>query len=116
MGCDKTNRRQIHERLTGVSEPMSCNRICKKYKASLPNGNHGISGGHYVNGHKRCQMCDIYIKWDGDGDDPLVFVGKKYDPTGRNCPCCNYRLRTKPRSSYYKKILRAKKGKIDQLP
>jgi len=34
----------------------------------------------YDTGQRRCQMCDIFIKWDG------IW-----------CPCCGYRLRTIPR-------------------
>ena len=46
--------------------------------------------GRYASGQKRCQGCDEYIIWDG------IF-----------CPCCSYRLRTKPRNLKYKAKLRA---------
>lgn len=54
---------------------MVCKNICMKYKAE--------GRGHlprYVLGQKRCQICEIFIVWDGN-----------------NCPCCSFRLRVKPR-------------------
>jgi hypothetical protein len=39
------------------------------------------ASGRYANGHKRCQICDLFIKWYG------VF-----------CPCCGSRLRMGPRN------------------
>ncbi len=56
---------------------MTCNGTCVKYKATRP----GFSG-RYATGQKRCSVCEIYIKWDGN-----------------NCPCCNFTLRTKPRNT-----------------
>ncbi|HEU4605648.1 MAG TPA: hypothetical protein VFS46_05360, partial [Nitrososphaera sp.] len=47
--------------------------------------------GRYASGQKGCQICEIFIKWDGLW-----------------CPCCGYRLRTKPRNLKYKAKLRAK--------
>ena len=38
-------------------------------------------GGRYDNGHKRCNECEIFIKWDG-----------------KRCPCCGLLLRLRPRS------------------
>ncbi|MCZ6582346.1 MAG: hypothetical protein O6761_04150 [Thaumarchaeota archaeon] len=63
---------------------MACRGICTRYKAN------GIpSRGRYKNGHKRCQPCDIFIVYEG-----------------RFCPCCDVRLRTKPRNKKYKAKLR----------
>lgn len=60
---------------------MTCDGVtCKRYKADKP-----VSGGRYASGQKRCQTCEIYIWWSG------VF-----------CPCCNTRLRGKPRNMQYK--------------
>jgi len=59
---------------------MTCNGVCGKYQAKKP-----ASGGRYANGQKRCQVCEIFIGWEGLW-----------------CPCCNYRLRTKPRNKEYK--------------
>ena len=56
---------------------LVCNGICHNYKAIRR-----INHCQYVDNQKRCQRCEIYIKWDG-----------KY------CPCCNYQLRTRPRNS-----------------
>ena len=50
---------------------MTCKGICIRHKASSNN---------YANRQKRCQVCELFIKWDG------IY-----------CPCCRYRLRTKPR-------------------
>ncbi|HZC20317.1 MAG TPA: hypothetical protein VE223_01595, partial [Nitrososphaeraceae archaeon] len=55
--------------------------------------------GRYVSGQKRCQICEIFIKWDGLW-----------------CPCCGYRLRTKPRNLKYKAKLRARKGQQEESP
>ena len=58
---------------------MSCNGVCKKFKATKP-----ASGGRYQNGQKRCQTCTVFLHHDG-----------------LYCPCCNMRLRT---SSRYTKL------------
>ena len=50
---------------------MPCKEICTRHKAS----------GRYANGNKRCHQCDLFIKWDG-----------------LRCPCCGYKLRTRPRN------------------
>jgi hypothetical protein len=38
----------------------SCNGICKRYKIKKPNGT-----GRYSAGQKRCNLCDIFIQWEG---------------------------------------------------
>ena len=48
---------------------MGCKGICVHHKAL----------GRYAVGSKRCQICEIFIKWDA------IF-----------CPCCGYRLRNGP--------------------
>jgi DNA-directed RNA polymerase subunit RPC12/RpoP len=63
---------------------LACKGFCERMKASKP-----LSGSRYASGQKRCQVCSIYIKWEG------VW-----------CPCCSYRLRTKPRAKTYKDKLR----------
>ena len=65
---------------------MICKGICIRHKAHKPYGS-----GRYATGQKRCQICEIFIKWDGLW-----------------CPCCGYRLRTKPRNLKYKAKLRAR--------
>ncbi|NMJ86253.1 MAG: hypothetical protein EX285_00135 [Thaumarchaeota archaeon] len=65
---------------------MVCKGRCASYKAQKPTG-----VGRYALGQKRCQICEIFLKWDGLW-----------------CPCCGYRLRTKPRNLKYKTKLRAK--------
>ena len=65
---------------------MTCKGICVRYKAQKP-----VGTGRYASGQPRCQICDIFIKWEGLW-----------------CPCCGYRLRTKPRNLKYKAKLRAR--------
>ena len=50
---------------------MTCKGICIRHKVS----------GRYIYGHKRCQKCEIFIKWNGP-----------------RCPCCGYKLRNRPRN------------------
>ena len=64
----------------GVWQIMSCKGICEKYRAIG-----SFYGGRYNAGQKRCQKCDLFIICDG-----------------LRCPCCGYRLRTKPRNKEYK--------------
>ena len=62
---------------------MACKDICLRYKASRP-----IGTGRYFSGQKRCQVCNIFIIWDELW-----------------CPCCRFRLRTKPHNSSGKQRL-----------
>lgn len=55
----------------------TCKGICKKYKANKPFGR-----SRYDVGQKKCQICGIFVKWDG-----------------LYCPCCCCKLRTKPRNT-----------------
>ena len=57
---------------------MTCNGTCIKFKADKPCCN----SGRYATGQKRCSVCAIFVKWDGN-----------------SCPCCNFSLRTKPRNT-----------------
>ncbi len=66
---------------------MTCKGICIRHKASY----------RYATGNKRCQVCEIFIKWDA------VF-----------CPCCGYRLRNGPRSFKFKAKLRIKEKQKDK--
>ena len=63
---------------------MGCTEKCLKLKAT---GN--FTGGRYKYGQKRCQVCDVFIQWEG------IW-----------CPCCGYKLRSKPRNKKYKAKLR----------
>ena len=65
---------------------MTCKGICVRYKAQKP-----VGTGRYASGQRRCEICEIFIKWEGLW-----------------CPCCGYRLRTKPRNLKYKAKLRAR--------
>ena len=75
---------------------MTCKGICPRYKAKKP-----VGTGRYAVGQKRCQICELYMYWDGN----------QKDPKGLWCPCCGYRLRTKPRNLKYKELLRASQQK-----
>jgi hypothetical protein len=61
---------------------MTCKGICIHHKAS----------GRYAYGNKRCQHCNLFIKWEG-----------------LRCPCCEYQLSTGPRYFRYKAKLREQK-------
>jgi hypothetical protein len=76
-----------------ITEKMTCKGICIRHKAQKP-----VGSGRYASGQKRCQICEIFIKWDGLW-----------------CPCCGYRLRTKPRNLKYKAKLRARTRKQNEL-
>jgi hypothetical protein len=69
---------------------MTCKGICSRHKAQKP-----VGMGRYANGQKRCQICEIFLKWEGLW-----------------CPCCGYRLRTKPRNLKYKAKLRQRETVI----
>ena len=51
----------------------------------------------YAIGSKRCQICEIFIKWDA------IF-----------CPCCGYRVRNGPRNMKFKAKLRIKQKQKSQ--
>ena len=70
---------------------MVCKGICVRHKAMKL----GLTG-RYSTGQKRCQVCEIFLKWDGLW-----------------CPCCGYRLRTSPRNSKSEAELRAR-NEIDK--
>lgn len=63
------------------------NRLCKgkciQFKARKP-----PTGGRYEAGQYRCQTCEIYLTIQG--------------VDGNSCRCCNFRIRSKPRNSFYK--------------
>jgi hypothetical protein len=70
---------------------MTCKGICTRYKAQKPIW----EWGRYASGQKRCQICGMFIEWDGLW-----------------CPCCGYRLRLKPRSSKCRAKLRQDTSEI----
>ncbi len=75
---------------------MTCKGICDQHKAKKP-----LGIGRYASGQKRCQICEIFIKWEG-----------------KWCPCCGYRLRCKPRNIVYKDKLKGtefKTGKEQKI-
>ena len=73
---------------------MSCKGICGRYKATKSHDNN-----RYILGQKRCQICDIFMIWDG------VF-----------CPCCGFKLRIKPRKPQNREKLRKKIALMVETP
>jgi hypothetical protein len=70
---------------------MVCKGICVRHRAQKPPG----AFGRYATGQKRCQVCEIFLKWDGMW-----------------CPCCGYRVRTRPRGHKFKERLRIMNQKM----
>ena len=70
---------------------MTCRGICIRHKSKKR-----PKTLRYGENEKRCQICEIFIKWDGLW-----------------CPCCGYRLRTKPSNLKYKAKLRARNKSIE---
>lgn len=64
---------------------MACKGICIRHRAQRP----ANYFGRYATGQKRCQLCSIFMKWDGLW-----------------CPCCGCKFRTKPRNSKFKQKLK----------
>lgn len=52
-----------------------CNGVCNRYKAFKKSGKDWFKPGV-----KRCNMCEIFIEFEGNV-----------------CPCCNSRLSTRPK-------------------
>ena len=69
-----------------------CDQTCLKYKATFDGKN------RYAQGQKRCMICALFIWWDGLW-----------------CPCCGYRLRTKPRGSAWKAKYHDNTGGIERI-
>ena len=59
---------------------MVCKGICIRHRAQKPLS----SFGRYATGQKRCQVCAVYMRWEGLW-----------------CPCCGCRVRTRPRNSKF---------------
>jgi hypothetical protein len=68
---------------------MTCKGICIRHKVARPTENNGY---RYSTGQKRCQVCEIFLNWDGLW-----------------CSCCSYRLRSKPRNLKSREKWRARK-------
>ncbi len=76
-------------------EIMTCKGICIRHKAIRPIES---NGNRYSTGQKRCQVCEIFIKWDDLW-----------------CPWCGYRLRRKPSNLKYEAKLRPRKKIAEYL-
>jgi len=69
-----------------------CKSLCEKYRGYRSN-----IIGRYASGQKRCQICDIFLNYEG------IY-----------CPCCGYKLRTHPRNTFFKQKLRSLKAKQEK--
>jgi len=65
-----------------------CRGICSRHKANTTGEDNNT---RYADGQKRCQSCNIFMRWN----------------FGNNCPCCGCKLRTKPRQKKLKLKLKA---------
>jgi hypothetical protein len=72
---------------------MTCKGICIRHRAEKPLGHFG----RYAAGQKRCQICAIYMRWDG------IW-----------CPCCGCRVRTRSRNSKFKQKLKTTRKKNNE--
>ena len=68
---------------------MACRDQCASLKITEPMPN----GLRYSQGQKRCSNCEIFMFHDGI-----------------KCPCCNTKLKTKPRSTKSKRLLNEAKN------
>ena len=68
---------------------MGCKGVCTRYKTGK------TMGGHYAQGHKRCQVCEVFLLPEGVNPN-------------NTCKCCGYKVRTKPRNMTVKNSLREK--------
>lgn len=64
-----------------------CKKFCKRLRGK----------GGYAGGNKKCRICNIFMKVEG------YF-----------CPCCGYRLKSKPRNSRSRKRLAERTGKFEK--
>ena len=69
---------------------MVCRGVCHRYKAK--GGTHQF---RYASGQKRCNVCEIFLNWDGS-----------------HCPCCGMRLRTRPKISKYRQQFNTQTAKV----
>ena len=60
-----------------ITSKMVCKNICYRFRVTKDR-----RGSYYAQGFKRCQVCQIFIEWNGT-----------------KCPCCHINLRTRPRTS-----------------
>jgi hypothetical protein len=60
---------------------MVCKGVCPRYKTKC-----NFHRLRYANGQKRCNVCEVFVNWDG-----------------RFCPCCGMLLRTRPKISRYRR-------------
>ena len=90
------------------SQKRTCMGICQQYKVKKPAGR-----GRYESGQARCQICDIWLDCNG-----CILRDRTNAPEnsiGWICKCCNYRVRQKPRNSFYKERLGERKGKMERV-
>lgn len=74
---------------------LACKGICDRYAVGKDSHFERIGDRvyRYLGGHKRCNICEVFLKVDGNA-----------------CPCCGLKLRQSPRGMKYKWQLRRMKG------
>ena len=70
---------------------MVCKGMCHKYKAKWY-----ARDDRYANGQKRCNVCELFVNWDGN-----------------HCPCCGMLLRTRPKISRYRQTCLIQEKKVE---
>ena len=63
--------------------------VCKGVEGQRHKAKKPTNGGRYEVGQSRCQICEVYLYYNGV-----------------SCPCCGFRLRKNPRKLKYKEQLR----------
>ena len=88
----KNNKEKVTKDAGG--KRMPCNDKCIREYNAKP----AIGGGyaHYQKGLKRCMICLVWIDWEELW-----------------CPCCNVKLRTKPRKNMAKNADKRGEKRID---
>lgn len=69
-----------------------CKGVCERWKGEFLRPAPHIHNQHYALGQKRCQVCCIFLEWDG-----------------LRCPCCNAMLRCRPHSFGRQRIIQLEK-------
>lgn len=74
---------------------MACIGICTRYRFKK----NPVTKQVYADGGSRCQVCEIFIRWEGV-----------------SCPCCGMKLRKTPRNKHGKEAMRIRnKTRMDEI-
>lgn len=93
--------------LRNINNKMcACNGICHKYKAVVDRILMSQGFGAYIQGFKRCRICNIFLTVDGIG---LNEYGNTL------CKCCGNRVSAKPRRKSAKEKQHDRKHELVDL-